>query len=106
MMMARNNDEIFSLRRLAMDRKQARENLRIGTSAAKERLRPSNLVEEAKTKAADQASKAGQIAIKEIKAHPVISATVAATATLIAMRRPIARLITNNKPSEPDQIEE
>ena len=74
--MAKTNDEIFSLRSLAMDRAQARENLKIDTAATRERLKPSSLVWEA------------------------------ATAAMIAMRRPIARLIASQKKSQPDQIEE
>lgn len=104
--MARNNDEIFSLRNLSIDRDQARANLKRDTAAARERLKPSNLLSEAKGKAADRVRKAGQGAINGVRAHPGLTATVAATATLIAMRRPIARLIANHKKSEPDQIEE
>ncbi|MGB5484069.1 MAG: hypothetical protein WBM93_06180 [Parasphingorhabdus sp.] len=104
--MARNNDEISSLRSLAAHRDQARDNLKQDTAATRERLRPSNLMSEAKNKAAKRVRKIGQGAIDGIRAHPGITATVAATATLIAMRKPIARLIANQQKSEPDQIEE
>ncbi len=104
--MPRTNDEIFSLRSLAMNRAEARENLKLDSAATRERLKPSNLVAEAKSKAANQVGKAGRNAAKGLKAHPVITATVAATAALIAMRRPIAKLIANQKKSQPDQIEE
>ncbi len=104
--MAKNNDEIFSLRTLSMDRDQARENLKQDTAATKERLKPSNLMAEAKGKAAQRVRKAGESAISGMKANPGITATVAATATLIAMRRPIARLMAKQKKTEPDQIEE
>ncbi|PHR16843.1 MAG: hypothetical protein COA41_13790 [Sphingopyxis sp.] len=106
MTMPTNNDEIFNLRTLAIERDLARTNLKRETAAAKERFKPSNLVEEAKTKASKSVRQAGGKAIDEIKANPVLSATVAATAMLIAMRRPIARLISNRNPSEPDAIEE
>lgn len=104
--MPKNNDDIFSLRDLAMERDQARDTLKKDTATTKERLKPSNLVAEAKNQAAERAKKAGTSAINGIKANPGITATVAATATLIAMRKPIARLIAKRKPSEPDQIEE
>lgn len=104
--MAKNNDEIFSLRNLSMERDQARANLKQDTAAAKERLKPSNLMAEAKSKAATRVREAGESAISGVRAHPGITATVAATATLIAMRRPIARLIANQKKSAPDQTEE
>jgi hypothetical protein len=106
MMMSRTNDEIFSLRSLAMNRAEARKNLKLDTAATRERLKPSNLVAEAKSKAADRVGDAGRKATKGLKAHPAITATVAATAALIAMRRPIARLIANQKKSPSDQIEE
>lgn len=104
--MPRDNDEIFSLRTLAMERDLARENLKRDTAATRERFKPSNLVSEAKGKAADRVRKAGESTISGIRAHPGITATVAATATLIAMRRPIARLIASQKKSVVDPIEE
>ncbi len=101
--MPKNNDDISSLRARAMDRTQARENLKQETAAARERLKPSNLMTEAKSKAAARVRKTGKSAVSGIRAHPGITATVAATATLIAMRRPIARLIANRQKSRPDQ---
>lgn len=106
MIMPKKNDEIFSLRSLAIDRNQARENLKDNTAATRKRLKPSNLLSEAKSKAAGRVRKAGESAINGMRANPGITATVAATATLIAMRRPIARLIANKKKSAPKQIEE
>lgn len=105
-MMPNNNDEIFSLRHLAMARDQARKNLKRDTAEARERLKPSNLITEAKSKAAARVRKAGTSAINRMKANPGLTATVAATATLIAMRKPIAKLIANRKTSEPESIEE
>ena len=104
--MPRNNDDIFSLRTLAMNRDQARKNLKREAVETKERLKPASLMTEAKTKVVDQVRKAGTGAIDGIRANPGLSATVAATATLIAMRRPIAKLIANHKMSETDAIEE
>jgi hypothetical protein len=106
MMMPQKNDDIFSLRSLAIERDQARENLKRDTAETRQRLKPSNLIAEAKSNAAGQARKAGASAVNGIRAHPGITATVAATAALIAMRKPIARLIANRKISETDQIEE
>ncbi|MEH6661940.1 MAG: hypothetical protein V7679_09860 [Parasphingorhabdus sp.] len=105
-MMPKSNDEIFSLRNLAIDRDQARANLKRDTAETRTRLKPANLMTEAKHNAADRVRKAGMNAIDGIRANPGLSATVAATATLIAMRRPIAKLIANRKISEPDQTEE
>tara|TARA_R110002033_G_scaffold19427_2_gene49851 strand:- start:458 stop:775 length:318 start_codon:yes stop_codon:yes gene_type:complete len=105
-MMPNNNDDIFSLRALSIDRDQARENLKQDTAATRERLKPSNLMAEAKGKAAQRVRKAGESAVNGVRAHPGITATVAATATLIAMRRPIARMMARQKKTEPDQIEE
>ena len=104
--MPKNNDDIFSLRNLAIDREQARANLKRDTAETRTRLKPANLMTEAKNNAADRVRKAGMTAIDGIRANPALSATVAATATLIAMRRPIAKLIANRKISEPDQTEE
>ena len=104
--MPRNNDDIIALRNLADNRDLARKNLQQDTAAARERLKPSNLVSEAKTAAAKRARSVGERAVRGIRANLGITATVAATATLIAMRKPIARLIANQKKSQPDQIEE
>ncbi len=104
--MPKNNDEIFSLRNLAIERDAARQNLKRDTKQTRERLKPSNLVNEAKNKAADRVRRAGSEAISGIRANPALTATVAATATLIAMRKPIAKLIASRKISEPDSIEE
>ncbi|ASK87798.1 hypothetical protein SPHFLASMR4Y_01028 [Sphingorhabdus sp. SMR4y] len=104
--MPHNNDDIFSLRNLAIHRDQARANLKRDSEEARERLKPANLVSEAKSKAAQRVRAVGTSAVNGIRANPGLSATVAATATLIAMRKPIARLIANRKPSGPDQTEE
>lgn len=104
--MPKNNDEIFSLRNLAMDRDQARKNLKRDTRKTRERLKPSNLVAEAKSKTVDRVRRAGSGAISGIRAKPALTATVAATATLIAMRKPIAKLIASRKIPEPDSTEE
>lgn len=104
--MTRKNDDIASLRALATDRARARDNLRKDSRAARERLKPSNLIAEAGNRAAARVRQVGDNAISGVRAHPGITATVAATATLIAMRRPIARLIANNRKSDPDPIEE
>ncbi len=104
--MSRDNDEISDLRILALNRTRARENLKEDAAATRERLKPANLMAEAKSKAAARVRKTGEGAINGIRAHPAITATVAATATLIAMRRPIARLIANNRKPDPDPTEE
>jgi len=104
--MPKNNDDIFSLRSLAMDRDLARRNLKRDTQETRERLKPSNLVAEARSKVAGRVRRAGSDAISGIRANPGLTATVAATATLIAMRKPIAKLFARRTTSEPDSTEE
>jgi len=104
--MPKTNDDIFSLRSLAIDRDLARQNLKRDTRETRERLKPANLVAEAKRKVADRARLVGSEALGGIRANPGLTATVAATATLIAMRKPIAKLIARRKNSEPDTSEE
>lgn len=104
--MSRNNDDIFNLRNLAMERRQAREKLKGNATETKERFRPSNLVEEAKDKALDQVLKTSKTAVDGVKAHPGITATVAATATLIALRKPLAKLITDHRATNDNPTEE
>jgi|GEM_PF-800891 len=104
--MPKNNDEISNLRDLATDRDQARKNLQRDTAETRRRLKPANLMAEARSKSTQRVRKAGASAISGIRSNPGITATVAATATLIAMRKPIARLIANRKLSEPESIEE
>lgn len=104
--MPKDNDDIFSLRSLAIDRDVARQNLKRDTKETRERLKPSNLVAEARSKVAGRVRRAGSDAISGIRANPGLTATVAATATLIAMRKPIAKLIARRTNSEPDSTED
>ncbi|MEJ6593566.1 hypothetical protein [Parasphingorhabdus sp.] len=106
MMMPRKNDKILNLRNLAIDRDQALANLRKDTAETRKRLKPANLITEAKSKFARRVQKTGARAINVVRVNPGLTATVAATATLIAMRKPIAKLIANRKISEPNPIEE
>ncbi len=104
--MPKHNDEIVSLRDRAIKRDLARENLQGHAAETRERLKPSNLVAEARSKAVGRVRSAGNSAINGMRAHPGITATVAATATLIAMRKPIAKLIANHRQSKPEETEE
>ncbi|MEP2381161.1 hypothetical protein, partial [Parasphingorhabdus sp.] len=76
--MTANNDDIFNLRELAIERDQARENLKGNIVETKERIRPGNLVQDAKSKAVDQMQKTGKTAVDTVKSNPGITASVVA----------------------------
>lgn len=95
--MTQKNDDIFRLRSLAIEKQQARNTLRDDLSDAKERLRPSNLIQEAKNKTLDQVHKTGEGAIQGMKDHPGKVASVAAVAALVALRKPLAKHYNNRK---------
>ena len=95
--MTQNNDDIFRLRSLAIEKKQARENVRQELSDTKERLRPANLIQEAKDKTLDRVQKAGEDALQGVKNHPGKVATVAAAAALVALRKPLTKHYTKRK---------
>lgn len=95
--MTQKNDDIFKLRNLAIEREQARANLKDDYSDTKERLRPTNLIKEAKTKALDRVQKTGEGALQGVKDHPGKVASVAAAATLLALRKPITNYLVNRR---------
>ena len=97
--MTQNNDDIFSLRNLAIERDEARENLKDNFSETKERVRPSNLIQEAKSKALDQVQKTGKGAVATVKENPAITASVIAAAALVALRKPISQFMSNRAKS-------
>lgn len=92
--MTGNNDDIFNLRELAIGRDQARENLKGNFAETKERIRPGNLVQDAKSKAVDQMQKTGKNAVETVKSNPGIAASVVAAAALVALRKPLSRLVS------------
>ncbi|HEY9092738.1 hypothetical protein [Parasphingorhabdus sp.] len=95
--MTQKNDDIFRLRSLAIEKQQARDTLRKDLSDTKERLRPTNLIQEAKNKTLDQVQKTGEGALQGMKNHPGKVASVAAVAALVALRKPLAKHYTNRK---------
>ena len=95
--MTQNNDDIFRLRSLAMEKQQAREVLRQDLSDTKERLRPSNLIREAKDKTLDGVLNASETAIQGVKDNRGKVATVAAAAAIVALGKPLAKHYTNRK---------
>lgn len=92
--MTANNDDIFNLRELAIERDNARENLKGNFVETKERIRPGNLVQDAKSKAVDQIQKTGKTAVDTVKSNPGITASVVAAAALVAMRKPLSRFVS------------
>ncbi len=95
--MTQKNDDIFKLRNLAIEKKEAMENVKEDISETKERLKPANLMQEAKDKALDRVQKTGETALQGVKDNPGKVATVAAAATLLALRKPLANYFTNRK---------
>ena len=95
--MTQKNDDIFKLRSLAIEKKEARENLKEDISETKERLRPANLIQEAKDKALDRVQKTGETALQGVKDNPGKVASVAAAAALLALRKPLTNYFTNRK---------
>ena len=95
--MTQKNDDIFRLRSLAIEKKQAREELRQDLSDTKERLRPSNLIQKAKDKTLDGVLKVGEDALQGVKDNSGKVATVAAAAALVALGKPLAHYYTNRK---------
>lgn len=95
--MTQNNDDIFRLRSLAIEKKQARDTLRQDLSDTKERLRPSKLIREAKDKTLDGVLNAGEVAIQGVKDNPGKVASVAAAAALVALGKPLVGFYTNRK---------
>ncbi len=95
--MTQKNDDIFKLRNLAIEKKEAMENVKEDISETKERLKPANLIQEAKDKALDRVQKTGETALQGVKDNPGKVATVAAAATLLALRKPLTNYFTNRK---------
>ncbi|WP_422343856.1 hypothetical protein [Parasphingorhabdus sp.] len=95
--MTQKNDDIFKLRNLAIEKKEAREILNEDVSNTKERLRPANLIQEAKDKALDRVQKTGESALQGVKDNPGKIASVAAAATLLALRKPLTNYFANRR---------
>lgn len=93
--MTQKNDDIFKLRNLAIEKQEALENLSDDFTETKERLRPANLMQEAKDKALDRVQKTGESALQGVKDNPGKVATVAAAATLLALRKPLTNYFAN-----------
>ncbi len=93
--MTQKNDDIFKLRNLAIEKTEARESLKEDISQTKERLRPANLVQEAKDKALNRVQKTSESALQGVKDNPGKVASVAAVAALIALRKPLTNYFAN-----------
>lgn len=108
--MTQKNDDIFKLRNLAIEKKEARESLKQDFSETKERLRPANLIQEAKEKALDHVQKTGESALQGVKDNPGKVASVAAAAALLALHKPLtnyfaSRGADNDSPEKNDAEE-
>ncbi|MEL6876439.1 MAG: hypothetical protein AAGM33_13305 [Pseudomonadota bacterium] len=90
--MTRKNDDIFSLREIAIERNAARQNLRDNIAETKDRVKPKNLMREAKDNALNKAQDAGKTAVETVKSNPGITASVIAAAALVTLRKPLTRL--------------
>ncbi|MEO0439792.1 MAG: hypothetical protein AAF067_02835 [Pseudomonadota bacterium] len=105
--MTRKNDDIFSLREIAIERNAARENLRDNIAETKERVKPKNLMREAKDNALNKAQDAGKTAVETVKSNPGITASViAAAAALVTLRKPLTRLIAGRTTRQSPDSEE
>ncbi len=93
--MTQKNDDIFKLRNLAIEKEQARENVKDDISETKERLRPSNLIQEAKDKAIERVQKTGESALQGVKDNPGKVASIAAAAAVLALRKPVTNYLAN-----------
>lgn len=93
--MTQKNDDIFKLRSLAIEKEQARENVKDDISQTKERLRPSNLIQEAKDKALERVQKTGETALQGVKDNPGKVASIAAAAAVLALRKPVTNYLAN-----------
>ena len=104
--MTPNNDDIFSLREVAIARNAARESLRENIAETKDRVKPKNLMREAKDNALNKAQDAGKTAVETVKSNPGITASVIAAAALVTLRKPLTRLIAGRSASQtPDPKE-
>lgn len=95
--MTQNNDDIFRLRSLAIEKKLARDTVRQDLSDTKERLRPANLIRDAKDKTLDRVQKVGEETLQGVKDNPGKVASVAAAAALVALRKPLVKQYTKRK---------
>ena len=92
-----NNDDIFRLRELAVEREEARETLKENAEDTKEKLKPGNLAKRAGRVAVEQAKVSGEKVSETVKRNPAISASLAATiltaGAVAAFRKPIGKFI-------------
>lgn len=104
--MTRKNDDIFSLREIAIERNAARESLRDNIAETKDRVKPQNLMREAKESALNKAQDAGKTAVETVKSNPGITASVLAAAALVTLRKPLTRLIAGRTTRQSPDSEE
>jgi len=100
------NDDIFRLRELAIERDDARQELKENIADTKEKLKPVNLAKRAGKVAADKAKVGGEKVTGSVKRNPAISASLAATilaaGTVAAFRKPIGKFIDEKLDSRSD----
>ncbi|MEP2989026.1 MAG: hypothetical protein ABJN65_03755 [Parasphingorhabdus sp.] len=106
--MSKQNDDIFRLRELAIERDEARENLKENAADTKDKFKPVNLAKRAGKVAVKNAKSGSEKVSQSVKEKPVVAASVAATvvaaATIAAFHKPIGKLIDKGlNPQSDDQ---
>jgi hypothetical protein len=111
--MSKQNDDIFRLRELAIERDEARASLKDNAADTKEQFKPVNLAKRAGKAAVKNAISGGEKVSDTVKEKPVVAASVAASvvaaATIAAFHKPIGKMISkglNSQSDDPKQIEE
>lgn len=111
--MSKQNDDIFRLRELAIDRDEARENLKDNAADTKDKFKPANLAKRAGKIAVKNVKSGGEKVSETVKEKPVVAASVAASvvaaAAIAAFHKPIGKLIDkglNSRSDDQQQIED
>lgn len=111
--MSKQNDDIFRLRELAIERDEARDNLKDNAADTKEKLKPVNLAKRAGKVAVQNAKSGGGKVTDTVKEKPVVAASVAASvvaaATIAAFHKPIGKMISKgliSQSDDQDQVED
>lgn len=104
--MSKQNDDIFRLRELAIERDEARENLKENAADTKDKFKPVNLAKRAGKVAIENAKSGGEKVSETVKEKPVVAASVAASvvaaATIAAFHKPIGKMISKGLDSNSD----
>lgn len=81
---------------------RARSRLADALGALKERLMPGNLARSVASGIAEKSQDAAKAGVDVVKARPAAAIGIAAVAGLFFARKPIARALGSDEPSEPD----